>query len=278
LQITLPLWTIPVTIVLIPIAFVALRLTYFAVRYNFFNRVLKNVPRHPSLFGALDLFSTEDGVMGKLWEGINNPDGSVKPVVNLGPWLDRPYVTIQDPDAIKQILTSSDVEDYPKYDATYDFLRLILGDGLVTSKNPTVWHAHRRLLTPLFHFNILKNNAAVMIQSTRELLEVIQETGVGAYLPIKQTLSKHAMHIIIQLAFGDDFDVEWMTNFQLRALKLLNTIGMERLFFGDTVARILPFTAHRKGYHFRDQVTNAVKAAIVQRRGMSLFLLIRFFC
>jgi cytochrome P450 len=211
------------------------------------------------------MFSLEDGVMERLWRDMHNQDGSVIPIINLGAWPDRPYLTVQHPDAIKQILTSSDVEDFPKLKFTYDFMKILLGDGLVTSTG-AIWKLHRRLLTPLFHFNILKNNASVMIERTHTLVEEINEKG-AVFQPLKELLAKHAMYIIVKLAFGNDFDVEWMTEKQLKALKLMPGLGAELLLLGDSVARHVPFSTHKRGYAIRDEITVAIKKAIAERRG-----------
>ncbi len=44
-----------------------------------------------------------------------------------------------------------------------------IGDGLLTSGGPK-WHRHRRLLTPAFHFEILKPYLDIFADSTDVLL------------------------------------------------------------------------------------------------------------
>ncbi len=74
-------------------------------------------------------------------------------------------------EAAKQILT--DTQLFPKLPMTYALIEPVLGKGLVTSEGK-VWKDHRRLLTPLFHFNNLKNNVVVINDFIRKDLDKIQ--------------------------------------------------------------------------------------------------------
>ena len=62
-------------------------------------------------------------------------------------------------EAAKQILT--DTQLFPKLPMTYNLIEPLLGKGLVTSNGQT-WKDHRRLLTPLFHFNILRSSIPIL--------------------------------------------------------------------------------------------------------------------
>jgi cytochrome P450 len=79
-------------------------------------------------------------------------------------------------EAAKQILT--DTQLFPKLPLTYNLTVPLLGKGLVTSEGK-IWKDHRRLLTPLFHFNNLKNNIPVLNTFIRKDLDKIQH-GIKA--------------------------------------------------------------------------------------------------
>ncbi|CAJ1062693.1 cytochrome P450 4B1 [Xyrichtys novacula] len=74
--------------------------------------------------------------------------------------------TINHPDYVKTILSSSE----PKDDFAYKFIQSWIGDGLLTSKGQK-WFRHRRLLTPGFHYDVLKPYVKLMSDSVKTMLD-----------------------------------------------------------------------------------------------------------
>ncbi|XP_036609770.1 cytochrome P450 4A6-like [Trichosurus vulpecula] len=75
------------------------------------------------------------------------------------------FLQVYDPDYMKVLLGRSD----PKANLIYGFLVPWIGKGLLTLDGP-VWFQHRRLLTPAFHYDILKPYVALMADCARVML------------------------------------------------------------------------------------------------------------
>ncbi|XP_038074560.1 cytochrome P450 4F1-like isoform X3 [Patiria miniata] len=85
-------------------------------------------------------------------------------IIWVGPFL--PFVTVFHPDTVKTILKTSE----PKSENTYRFVRPWIGDGLLLSSGKK-WARNRRLLTPGFHFDILKPYVGIFQESASILVK-----------------------------------------------------------------------------------------------------------
>ncbi|XP_028643566.1 leukotriene-B(4) omega-hydroxylase 2 [Grammomys surdaster] len=80
----------------------------------------------------------------------------------VGPW--HPVIRIFHPAFIKPVILAP-ASVAPKDAVFYRFLKPWLGDGLLLSTGDK-WSRHRRMLTPAFHFNILKPYVKIFNDST----------------------------------------------------------------------------------------------------------------
>uniref|UniRef100_A0A670II11 Cytochrome P450 family 4 subfamily B member 1 n=1 Tax=Podarcis muralis TaxID=64176 RepID=A0A670II11_PODMU len=77
------------------------------------------------------------------------------------------FLSINHPEYAKAVYSRGD----PKPLITQDFLIPWIGRGLLVLNGPK-WQQHRKLLTPGFHYNILKPYVTLMAESVKEMLDV----------------------------------------------------------------------------------------------------------
>ncbi|XP_045884237.1 cytochrome P450 4B1 [Meles meles] len=86
----------------------------------------------------------------------------------LGPFLG--FLNIYEPDYAKAVYSRGD----PKAADVYDFFLQWIGKGLLVLQGPK-WYQHRKLLTPGFHYDVLKPYVAVFANSTHTMLDKWEE-------------------------------------------------------------------------------------------------------
>jgi hypothetical protein len=120
LLISIPWWGYIVGIIALPIVLLGFLLAKMTLVYQYHKRFLPaDMPRHEKTTVLTELWDISKPV--DLWfEGVRNPaSGTFHPIINAGPYMERPYLFVSDPDALKQILTSNDFDHFPKLRVTY---------------------------------------------------------------------------------------------------------------------------------------------------------------
>uniref|UniRef100_A0A8D2CR65 Cytochrome P450 4A11 n=1 Tax=Sciurus vulgaris TaxID=55149 RepID=A0A8D2CR65_SCIVU len=113
-------------------------------------------------------------------------------------WVgDKVRILVYDPDYLKVILGRSD----PKAPSTYRCLAPWIGYGLLLL-NGQKWFQHRQMLTPAFHYDILKTYMGIMADSVRVMLDKWEQLiGQDSLLEIFQHVSLMTLDTIMKCAF-----------------------------------------------------------------------------
>uniref|UniRef100_A0A2R9BZV4 Cytochrome P450 family 4 subfamily A member 11 n=1 Tax=Pan paniscus TaxID=9597 RepID=A0A2R9BZV4_PANPA len=119
-------------------------------------------------------------------------------------WGGKVRVQLHDPDYMKVILGRSD----PKSHGSYRFLAPWIGYGLLLLNGQT-WFQHRRMLTPAFHYDILKPYVGLMADSVRVMLDKWEELlGQDSPLEVFQHVSLMTLDTIMKCAFSHQGSIQ----------------------------------------------------------------------
>ncbi|KAL6054597.1 hypothetical protein STEG23_001414, partial [Scotinomys teguina] len=119
-------------------------------------------------------------------------------------WGTKLRFQVYDPDYMKVILGRSD----PKAHGSYRFLAPWIGYGLLLL-NGERWFQHRRMLTPAFHYDILKPYVRIMADSVHIMLDKWEQVvGQDSNLEIFQHISLMTLDTIMKCAFSHEGSVQ----------------------------------------------------------------------
>ncbi|XP_012504504.1 PREDICTED: cytochrome P450 4A11 [Propithecus coquereli] len=157
-------------------------------------------------------------------------------------WGSFARVQVYDPDYMKVILGRSD----PKANGSYRFLAPWIGYGLLLL-NGQKWFQHRRLLTPAFHYDILKPYVGFMADSVRVMLDKWEKlASQDSPLEVFQPISLMTLDTITKCAFSHQGSLQLDRNAQsyIQAVKDLNDLFFSRVrnafLQNDTIYSLTP--------------------------------------
>ncbi|XP_068520564.1 ultra-long-chain fatty acid omega-hydroxylase isoform X1 [Anas acuta] len=189
----------------------------------------------------------------------------------VSPWL--PVLRLFHPDTLRPVLMAS-AFIAPKDKLFYGFLKPWLGDGLLLSRGDK-WARHRRLLTPAFHFDILKSYVSIFNSSTHTMhakWRAAAEAGGGAAeLNVLEHLSLLTLDSLQKCIFSHDSRCQEQPSEYIEAILELSTLVVRRhhrlLHHPSWLYRL---SADGRRFARACATVHAFTAAVVQRRRRAL--------
>ncbi|KFV09013.1 Cytochrome P450 4A10, partial [Tauraco erythrolophus] len=162
-----------------------------------------------------------------------------------GPIL--PSLIIHHPEYVKTILGQT----HDKADALYKLLVPWIGQGLLVL-NGTKWFQHRKLLTPAFHYDVLKSYVALMSDSVKVMLDKWEKNTERKSVELFQHVSLMALDSIMKCAFSCNSNCQVQSNsdYYIKAVYDLSYLLSERV--QNLSYQDIFYNLTRKGHEFQD--------------------------
>ncbi|CAM9337799.1 unnamed protein product [Rangifer tarandus platyrhynchus] len=188
-------------------------------------------------------------------------------------WGTRAFVLLYDPDYMKMVLGRSD----PKSQVSYRYLKPWIGTGLLLLEGQ-MWFQHRRMLTPAFHYDILKPYVGLMADSVRVMLDKWEKlASQDSHLEIFGYVSSMTLDTIMKCAFSHQGRVQMDRNSQsyIQAIRDLSHLIISRVrnafYQNDLIYRLTPEGRwNHRACHIAHQHTDTVikeRKAYLQKEG-----------
>ncbi|XP_038066913.1 cytochrome P450 4F4-like isoform X2 [Patiria miniata] len=124
----------------------------------------------------------------------------------LGPT--RGILTANHPDIMRPIMKSGDPKPLEQGQPSYHFAVPWLGEGLLIAKGDK-WFRNRRLLTPAFHFDVLKPYMGVFNEAVDILLDKMDSYAEsGESFEVSKNVSACTLDILLRCAFTQEMNCQ----------------------------------------------------------------------
>jgi len=152
----------------------------------------------PLIGHAHHLLCPQEDLLQRLMDIADKFDKTERKITH---YWGHPVLLVYHPDSVQPIFTSTST--LLNKSLEYNFMEAWLGDGLLISSNKK-WHTRRKILTPAFHFQILKSALNIFNEQADVLVDVLHQDFVlekkcGDIFPYVQ---RAALDMILETAMG----------------------------------------------------------------------------
>ncbi|XP_046827046.1 cytochrome P450 4C1-like [Vespa crabro] len=178
--------------------FTLLFVLHYFIRYGRIGNISSRIvgPKAYPIIGNLyHLQVDNEQLLEKLWK-INK---EFSPINRL--WsLFFSLITIIHPEDVEILLKS---KQHLEKTIPYKFLQPWLSTGLITGAGEK-WQHRRKIVTPTFHFNILKHFVVTFVEEAQYLVRLLKEEGNGGSIikDLQEFLPAHTLNAICETAMG----------------------------------------------------------------------------
>ena len=187
----------------------------------------------------------------------------------------RPTLVLCHPDTLKILLkTNAPKGGFPDTDWSYWLTDPWLGNGLLTS-NGTKWARNRRLLTPGFHFDVLKPYVQIFNECVETLMSKLDmESQKGDSVEIFKPVSLCTLNAITRCAFSSTEDVQTVgeSSPYVKCVLDLSKFIVKRMFQPLFLSDIIYYKFSQDGKDFlkRCQFSHGIANKCISKRHKAL--------
>lgn len=205
---------------------IALYALYWRLSRNHMLKLAEKIPGppgYPIIGNALELIGNSHDIFKNVYKRSFEYENIVK--LWIGPKL---VIFLTDPRDVEVILSS---HVYIDKASEYRFFKPWLGNGLLISTGPK-WRAHRKLIAPTFHLNVLKSFIDLFNANSRAVCEKMGKEN-GKTFDCHDYMSECTVEILLETAMGVSKSTQGQSGFDyaMAVMKMCDILHLRHTKF-----------------------------------------------